>query len=164
MRSLFSCAKLPAVDTPEARQRILTCIGADCDVPWSCSRPVRCLFKPCFFETRIRVDCAVTPEFRLINSARRGSTTPRSRHICRNIRSDVDETGSPQTASTTTQSGRSGFFGDCRERSATGGYFSFAVFNSPVSALNSSHFGPLSPVRKFPFLALSIGGERRTAR
>ena len=53
----------------------------------------------------------------------------------------------------TTQSGLSGFFGDCRESPAIGGYFSSAILNSPVSALKSSHFGPVSLVRKFPFLA-----------
>ena len=57
----------------------------------------------------------------------------------------------------TTQSDLSGSFGDCRERPAVGGYFSFAIFNSPVSALKTSHFGPLSLVRKFPFLAALRG-------
>jgi hypothetical protein len=53
----------------------------------------------------------------------------------------------------TTQSGLSGFSGDCRERPAIGGYFSSAIFDSLVSTLKSSHFGPVSLVRKFPFLA-----------
>ena len=44
------------------------------------------------------------------------------------------------------------FFGDCRERPAIGGYFSSVFLNCPVSALQSSDFGPPSLVRKFPFL------------
>ena len=56
------------------------------------------------------------------------------------------------SAVSTTQSGPSGFSGDCRERPAIGGYFSSVILNSPVSALKSSHFDPQSLVRKFPFL------------
>ena len=42
----------------------------------------------------------------------------------------------------TTQSGLSDFFGDCRERPAIGGYFSSVFLNCPVSILQIQRFRP----------------------
>jgi hypothetical protein len=57
------------------------------------------------------------------------------------------------SAVSTTQSGLSGFFGDCQERRAIGRYFSSSILNTPVSSFRPNDFGPQSLVRKFPFLA-----------
>jgi hypothetical protein len=52
----------------------------------------------------------------------------------------------------TTQSVISGFAGDFRERPAIGGYFLSLFSRSPSLRADSGHFGPQSPVQKFPFL------------